>query len=233
MIQTKALARVESLPRRRMTPRRKVDASERRRMKLLELLIDVTRKLAAFDTLDEVLHALVAMTTAEVRAERGSLFLDDPETNELYSRVAQGNIRREIRLLNDSGIAGYVFTSGKSVIIHDAYADPRFNRTIDEQTGFVTRNVLCVPLRTVKGSIIGVAQTLNKKKGNFTRRDLTLLEAMTTQGTFALQGAQFIERMQAARSQEMEFIDIPDYLGTIRVITGALREIKALHGRGD
>lgn len=32
---------------------------------------------------------------------------------------------------------------------------------------------------------------------------------------------------------EMEFVDIPDYLGSIEVISGALLEIKALHGRGD
>lgn len=49
-----------------------------------------------------------------------------------------GNFMREIRILNTSGVAGYVFTKGEGVIIPDAYADPRFNRNIDEQTGFVT-----------------------------------------------------------------------------------------------
>ena len=164
--------------------------------------------MAAFDSLDDVLHALLEMTTAEVDAERGSLFLNDPATNELYSRVAQGNIKREIRLLNTTGIAGHVFTSGESVIIHDAYNDPRFNRSIDEQTGFVTRDILCVPIKTVKGDIIGVAQTLNRRRGKFSKRDLTLLEAMTTQGTLALQSGQFIERMQNIRAREMEFVEV-------------------------
>ncbi len=94
------------------------------------------------------------------------------------------------------------------MLIRDAYSDPRFNRSVDEQTGFVTRNILCAPIRTVKGEIIGVAQTLNKKKGDFTKRDLAVLEAMTTQGTLALQGAVFIERMKAVRKQEMEFVDV-------------------------
>jgi hypothetical protein len=31
----------------------------------------------------------------------------------------------------------------------------------------------------------------------------------------------------------MEFVAIADYLGSIKVLSGALREIKALHGRGD
>jgi len=181
---------------------------QRRRLRHLELMLEVTRRMAGYDTLDEVLRALVDMTTTELNAERGSLFLNDPDTNELYSRVAQGNIQREIRILNNSGVAGYVYTAGEALIINDAYADARFNRSIDEQTGFTTHNILCVPIKTVKGEIIGVAQTLNKRTGKFTRHDLNLLEAMTSQGTLALQSAQFIERMQAIRRQEMEFIDV-------------------------
>ena len=208
MEQPKPIAQVKQLPRRKTPAGEKPGAAERERLKLVELLLEVSHKMAAFDTLDEVLNSLVEITTAELDAERGSLFLNDPDTNELYSRVAQGNIRREIRLLNSSGIAGSVFTTGESLIIQDAYSDPRFNRSVDEQTGFVTRSILCVPIRTVKGNIIGVAQSLNKRKGNFTRSDLSLLEAMTTQGTLALQGAQFIERMKTIRNQEMEFVDI-------------------------
>ncbi|MBK6907316.1 MAG: GAF domain-containing protein [Rhodocyclaceae bacterium] len=179
-----------------------------RRLREVELLLEVTRRMAGYGTLDEVLAALVEMTTTELNAERGSLFLNDPDTNELYSRVAQGNIQREIRILNTSGIAGHVYTSGEALIIHDAYSDGRFNRSIDEQTGFTTHNILCVPIKTVKGEIIGVAQTLNKHSGRFTKIDLNQLEAMTSQGTLALQSAQFIERMQAIRRQEMEFIDV-------------------------
>ncbi len=78
----------------------------------IELLLQVNRRMAAYDSLDDVLAALVDMTTSELGTERGSLFLNDPDTNELYSRVAQGNFRREIRILNNSGIAGHVYTSG-------------------------------------------------------------------------------------------------------------------------
>ncbi len=187
-------------------PDKSVDT--KRRLRHAELLLEVTRRMAGYGTLDEVLNALVEMTTTEISAERGSLFLNDPDTNELYSRVAQGNIQREIRILNTSGVAGHVFTAGEALIIHDAYADGRFNRSIDEQTGFSTRSILCVPIKTVKGAIIGVAQTLNKRSGKFTKQDLHLLEAITSQGTLALQSAQFIERMQAIRRQEMEFIDV-------------------------
>jgi adenylate cyclase len=178
------------------------------RLKLVELLLEVSRRLAAFETLDDVLHALVELTTNALDAERSTLFLNDPATNELYSRVAQGHIKREIRMLNTSGIAGHVFSSGESLVIDDPYSDPRFNSSIDEQTGFQTRNILAIPVRTVKGEIIGVAQTLNKRQGSFTSEDLEILAAMTTQGTIAVQGVLFIERMKALRAQEMEFVDI-------------------------
>ncbi|HEX5341598.1 MAG TPA: GAF domain-containing protein [Duganella sp.] len=182
--------------------------AQRKRLRQVELLLEVSRRMAAYDTLDEILTALVEVTTEELDAERGTLFLNDAETGELFSRVAQGNIQREIRFLNHTGIAGHVFTTGEPVIIADAYADPRFNRSIDEQTGFVTRNILCVPIKTFKGEIIGVSQTLNKRRGKFTRNDLQLLEALTTQGTLALQSARFLESMKKIRRQEMEFIDV-------------------------
>ena len=60
------------------------DAESRRRLRHLELLLEVTRRMASYGTLDEVLAALVDMTTTELNAERGSLFLNDPDTNELY-----------------------------------------------------------------------------------------------------------------------------------------------------
>ena len=185
-----------------------VRPSKNGRLRRAELLLEVTRRMASYDTLDDVLNELVEMITHEIGAERSSLFLNDPASNELYSRIAQGNIKREIRMLNSTGIAGLVFTSGEPAIIHEPYTDPRFNSSVDEQTGFTTRNIVCVPIRTVKGAIIGVAQSLNKRSGDFIQEDLETLAAMTTQGTVALQGAVFIERLKALRAQEMEFVEI-------------------------
>jgi len=182
--------------------------AHKRRLREAELLLDISRKMSAIDSLDSVLNILVEMTTDELGAERGTLFLNDSETGELYSRVAMGNFQREIRILNTSGVAGYVFTTGEGVVIHDAYSDTRFNRSVDEQTGFETRNILCVPIKTAKGEIIGVAQILNKKKGRFTRNDLSRFDAMVAQGSLALQSAQFIERLENIRKHELEFINI-------------------------
>lgn len=184
------------------------EAARKKWIKEADLLLNLSKRISAQESLDDVLNVLVDMCTAELAAERGSLFLNDPDTSELYSRVAQGTSQREIRILNSSGIAGYVYNSGESVIIHDPYSNPHFNRSVDEQTGFLTRNILCVPVRTAKGNIIGVAQVLNKQNGQFNKHDLALFEAMTSQAALALESAQFIERMQALRVQEMEFINV-------------------------
>jgi adenylate cyclase len=173
-----------------------------------EMLLSVSRRLAALDSLDEMLEALVEMTTWEVGAERGSLFLNDPETGELYSAVATGTQRRRIRILNTTGVAGHVFTTGRGMIAADAYKSKHFNPEVDRQTGFVTRNILCAPIRTVKGEIIGVAQMLNKKDGAFSRDDLKLLEAIAMQAAIALSGAQFVEKMRASSDKELEFLNV-------------------------
>lgn len=178
------------------------------KLQQVEMLLNISKKMAAVETLDEVLETLVKITISELNADRGTIFLNDNKTGELYSRIALGNIEREIRIMNDSGVAGYVFTTGKSLIIHDVYTDDRFNRTIDEQTGYVTKSILCVPIKTVNGKIIGAAQALNKKKGRFTKKDMLLLEAMTMQAAISLQSTQFVEQMKRSRLQEMEYFDV-------------------------
>ncbi len=196
-------------------------SSESMKLRQAQMLLSVSRTVAALETVDEVIETMVTIATRETGAERGTLFLNDDQTGELYSRVAQGTVQRELRLLNNTGIAGHVFTTGQGMIIHDAYKDKRFNRTIDQQTGFVTKSILCAPVRTVKGEIIGVAQSLNKLKGRFTKGDLAMLEAMTTQAAVALQSTQFVERMKKTRTQEMEFLDVVSDV-TAEIDLGAL-----------
>ena len=209
-----------------------IDPTER--LRRAELLLDISRTVASYGSLDEILEALVKTTTKELGAERGTLFLNDPTTGELFSRVAQGIFRREIRVLNDSGIAGLVFTNNKSEIIADAYADERFNQEVDEKTDFKTRNILCAPLRTVRGEVIGVTQILNKIEGDFTQDDLSLLESITTQASIAIQSHQLLEQMERNAVQEMEFLDmIADVTSEIdivqlleKVMTEATRMLK-------
>ena len=180
----------------------------RQRLDRAEFLLDVTRRLSTLHSLDQVFNAIVDIAVERLGAERGSIFLNDPATGELYSRAAYGVLQREIRMLNNSGIAGHVFTHDRAEIIHDAYADPRFNQSIDQQTGFVTRSILCVPMHAADGEVIGAAQMLNKRRGRFNRADMALLQDLADQASQAFQAARFVEEMQLRRQREMEFLNV-------------------------
>ncbi len=194
--------------RRSGTAGERLAAEQAKRLRLAETLVNVSRTVAAMESLDDVLEIMVRLTTEVTGAERGTLFINDESTGELYSRVASPGGTRELRLLNSRGIAGKVFQSGVGVVVNDAYTDPNFNREIDQQTGFHTESIVCAPVRTVKGKMIGVAQVLNRKEGTFSEDDLALVEAMTTQAAVALTSTQFVERVNTKRSQEMAFLDL-------------------------
>jgi adenylate cyclase len=178
------------------------------KLRTSELLLSVSQKIAGLKNLSEILWTIIETTTETLNADRGSLFLNDPLTGELYSRVAQGELIREIRILNTTGIAGSIFQSGVGEIIHDAYADDRFNSKIDEQTGYVTKNIVCAPVKTVRGDVIGVIQILNKKRGRFTKEDLDIVQGITLQAAVSLQNAQGMEEMVKSREKEMKFLDV-------------------------
>jgi len=140
-------------------------------------------------SLDDALATLLSITTREMGVDRCSLFLNDTRSDELYSRVAE-NIHDEIRFPNNAGIAGHVFTSGDGIIVLDAYADKRFNTDVDKATGYKTDSILCAPVKTPTGEIIGVAQALNKLDGSFGQDDMELLEAMTRRASNVLLSTQ-------------------------------------------
>ena len=177
-------------------------------LKKTELLLEINKKIAGLKNLSEILWTIIDFVTENVDGDRGSLFLNDSETNELYSRVAQGELTREIRILNTVGIAGAIFTSQQGEIIHNVYSDRRFNKEVDQETGYKTRNMICTPVKTVNGQIIGVIQILNKKKGRFTKDNLNFVDAIATQAAVSIQNAQNSEFFERKRAQEMEFVSI-------------------------
>jgi len=181
---------------------------EEDRLRIAEALLAAGRRVAAEQSLDKMLEVLVELGNELLEVERTTVFLHDPKTAELYARIAHGGPPVNIRILDTEGIAGHVFQVGKGVVIADAYADDRFNKEVDRQTGFKTRNLITVPIRNARDQTIGVVQSLNKKGGDFTERDVTFLEGLTRQASVALQGAQTIEEMRESTRRELEFLDV-------------------------
>jgi putative ABC transport system ATP-binding protein len=141
---------------------------------LLEDITDESRRFmqatalandAAFSSmLERGLFAFTRKLGQVLNADRSSLFL--VEDDSLVLKVAE-NIENmgEIRIPVGSGVAGAVAETGQSIRIDDAYADPRFNRDVDLQTGYRTRSILSLPVSDQSGKVFAVAQLLNRRDG--------------------------------------------------------------------
>src|SRR3982751_1835912 len=160
------------------------------RVEKLGGILDVAKALVAERDLDRLLKLIVHASARVVEADRCSLFLVDRERGELWTKVAQGLGMKEIRIPMDRGIAGAVATTNASINIPDAYKDPRFNQNVDKQTGYRTKAILCVPMRSLEGEVVGVVQALNKQDGKaFTAEDEELLGALGGQAAAAVNNA--------------------------------------------
>ena len=144
--------------------------------------------------LDSLLPVIIHKTTEVMDAERSSLFIYDPDSDELWSKVAEGMDEKTIRFPAGVGIAGDVAKTLETANIPDAYDDTRFNPEFDKQSNFKTKSVLCMPMTTRKGELIGVIQVLNKTDGGtFQEGDEKLLEALCIQAGVAIVRARLTE----------------------------------------
>ena len=114
--------------------------------------------------LNELLTLIMKTSSEVMRSEVASLLLIDEVSNELVFRVALGGkgaeLEEKFRVKMGEGIAGTVAATGNPEIVNDPQKDPRFAKRFDDSTGFVTRAILCVPMKA-KGKILGVLQAIN------------------------------------------------------------------------
>lgn len=171
-------------------------ASLREEQQILEVTQDLAGELLLEVLIERIMHA----TTGLLGAERASLFVYDEKADELFTLYADGVETRGIHVPTNAGIAGAVFATGHVENIADAYEDPRFNRDIDQRTGFRTRSILCVPITNKAGARIGVAQALNKKGGTFTAKDEARLKAFAAQIAVSLENAKLFDDVLAMKN---------------------------------
>ena len=169
------------------------------RQKEVQTLLEVGASLSGTLELVELIQIIMRKVREITDADRSTLFLLDPETGELVSKVAEGQ-SGEIRVPKGQGIAGKVAATGQLLNIPDAYANPLFNQDVDQKTGFRTRNILCVPMRTGEGQTIGVTQVINKKAGPFTEADERILTSLSSQAAVALDNSQLYERVRGMKA---------------------------------
>lgn len=160
----------------------------RARVGQLSKLLDVAKIMSFEKDLDKLLNFIATNVTGALDSERCSIFLVDERTNQIWSRVAMG-AENEIRFPRGAGIVGAVIDTGATINIDDAYADRRFNQQVDRDTGYRTRNLICVPLYNINGAVIGACEALNKHNGGFTQADEQYLLAFGSAAAVAIESA--------------------------------------------
>ena len=170
------------------------------------LLFELSRSFNSLIEPDELLPYVAAQTRNVLQAESCAIFLLDPSKQELYFAIVSDAISsvehrlKDIRFPAGRGIAGWVVQQGQSALVPDVTKDKRFYRSVDQQSGAHTRDVLYVPLRTRNG-VIGALGMRNKQTGQFSEADLSFLDALGGSIAVAIENAHFYQQMRHAEAQ--------------------------------
>ncbi|XP_076053728.1 putative 3',5'-cyclic phosphodiesterase pde-5 isoform X1 [Oratosquilla oratoria] len=184
---------------------------------ILSVVKSIFQDMVSMDTL---IMKVMNFAQKLVNADRASLFLVDSKNRELFARIFDmGNTfdenkppqaSKEIRFSIGTGIAGIVAQTGEVLSISDAYSDPRFNRHVDQQTGYVTKSILCMPI-FIRGNVIGVMQMVNKKQGNFTKEDEESFEMFAVYCGLALHHAKLYDKIRRSEQKYKVALEVMSY----------------------
>ena len=159
----------------------------RARMVKLMVILEANKSLAATFDPTETLRIILKTAISETDAERGTIFLREPGSDELVSQILEGGAVDPIRVRVGNGIAGTVAKTGQVITTVNAYQDARFDKSVDADSGFKTVSMVAAPLRTPRGEIVGVVEVLNKRRRNFTKEDEEFLAEVGTHAALAVE----------------------------------------------
>ncbi len=165
----------------------------------LQILIDVSAKINSnYSDLNALLVYILESAMLLVECESSSLLLVDKKTDTLHFSVALGPKGAEVMDIpvQYDSIAGWVAKNNKPLIVNDVARDPRFFSDVQRKSGYVTNNMVAIPMR-LNDLCIGVIELLNKKEQElFTENDLAMLEILSTQASIAYQNASTFQSAQ-------------------------------------
>ena len=193
------------------------------RQQRLQAVLDISRRLGAERETAPLLEHIAAQAAGLLHCERASIFVWDKARQELVGRPALGMPGGELRIPDQAGVVGKTVHMGVVQIVNDVRDDPAWTPAVDKQSGFQTRNLLCVPMLDADARPIGAVEVMNKP-GRFTDDDVATLELLAAQIAAALDSVR--ERETLVRSHEQ-------LAGEARLaahIVGASPAIVALRG---
>ncbi|GAB4336725.1 MAG: hypothetical protein Kow0099_09810 [Candidatus Abyssubacteria bacterium] len=185
--------------------RKHFEESIKEKARRLQLVTEIAQviTLAGLD-IETVLTNILKGVSRVMKVKAGSILkLQDGELVFMVALGEKADYVKPFRLKLGQGIAGWVAEQGTGVIVRDVHKDPRYYSEIERATGFKTKSILAVPMKT-RDAVVGVIELINKVGGQFTKNDLDLMNVISSFAAAALEHAELYSECQLARARLME-----------------------------
>ncbi|MEA1982728.1 MAG: HD domain-containing protein [Campylobacterota bacterium] len=149
---------------------------------ILELVFVYLAEVSSLKEYDDILEVLASMGRALTSADRCTIWVVSEDEKTIWTKVAHGIEKLEIPI--DSGIVGDSIVNQHRELIDDVYQDKRFNRDIDQFTGYTTKSMMVIPMYDYDDNIIGAFQVINHR-GETETFDTRDMERLTLASTYA------------------------------------------------
>ena len=183
--------------------------------------------LPAEEDFGELLRSIVVVARAIFGAQASSIFLLDEETDELvFAAVAREEEQHLVgmRIPSSQGIAGWVVSARTPLVLEDVRNDPRFSRDVAENTGYVPKGLMAVPLLH-DDQPLGVLQLLDRpERSTFSLAEMELLGLFATQAATALALLRKARRARAALEGDAEAVSVASVAGALERLEGSRRD---------
>ncbi len=162
--------------------------------------VEIGKALTSTLNMKQILVIILKRLNKLIRAKNWTLFLLDPKTRKLHFEVVVGLDKTslgDMQIRLGEGVAGTVALTGEPMLVPDVHKDPRFSDRVDHVTGFITRSLICLPLK-LRGSIIGVLEVVNPEDPSLFRPDsMPVLSILADYVAIAINNARNYEKIEA------------------------------------
>jgi Nif-specific regulatory protein len=201
---------------------------------VFSLLLSLFKDITNFGDKEGFIESMLEEVVRILNAGRASVFLINPETNELEALCALGIRKDQLKFDYRLGIAGSVFTTGVALNIDTVHDSTRFNEAFDKKFGFETKSIICHPIHNREDKIIGVIQVLNKRnEDRFTIEDektmkvLSLIFSSVFYNFNPMSERSMIRRFSSPFDRKNAFIGKVAHISSLRSTIVKLKDIDA------
>jgi GAF domain-containing protein len=174
-----------------------------------------------------LLRSIVEVARAIFGAKASSVFLYEQETDELVFAAVAGDAEQHLlgrRMPSSAGIAGWVLAAGTPLILDDVASDPRFARDVAEETGYVPKGLMAVPLLDEEHAL-GVLQVLDRpERSRFSMQEMDLLSLFANKAAIALRLLGSARRARAALAATGDVLAVAELAAAFERLHGDRRD---------